>query len=170
MELKDFILEGLDRAKQGTLRAVDGLSHHELMWRPGPECNSIGIILLHQARSEDTFVQTRIQGKPQVWEAEKWYLKLNLPASDTGAHYTVEQLAAFRVPELNDLLAYAGAVRSHTVDYVKSMTPREFDRVVNMARLGDMSVGAVLARMLVHLAGHAGDISYLRGLQRGLDK
>ncbi len=71
MDLRDFIQAGLDRVKQATMKAVAGLSHHELMWRPGPEANSIGIILFHQARAEDTFVQTRIQGKPQVWESEK---------------------------------------------------------------------------------------------------
>ncbi len=170
MEVRDFIQAGLERARLATMKAIDGLSQYELMWRPGPEANSIGIILFHAARSEDTFVQTRIQGKPQVWESDKWYQKLKMPVGEVGAHYTVEQLAAFPVPELKDLLGYAEAVRTRTVDYLKGMTPDKFDRVINAPRLGDVTIGAYLALMLVHLAEHAGDISYIRGLQRGLDK
>ncbi len=170
MEVRDFIQAGLDRAKQATMRAVDGLSHQELMWRPGHEANSIGIILFHAARSEDTFVQTRIQGKSQVWESDNWYQKLNLQATETGSGYTAEQCAAFPVPEGKDLLAYADAVRIRTLDYLKGMTPDKFDRVINTPRLGDVTIGAYLALMLVHLAQHAGEISYLRGLQRGMNK
>ena len=170
MELRDFIQAGLDRVKQATMKAVDGLNHDELKWRPGLEANSIGIILFHQARSEDMFLQTRIQEKPQVWESEKWYQKLKMPVNEIGAHYTVEQLAAFRVPELRDLVAYAEAVRTRTIEYLKGMTADQFDRVINTPRLGDVSIAALFALILVHLAEHAGDISYLRGLQRGLDK
>ncbi len=170
MELRDFIQAGLDRVKQGTTRAVDGLTLYELMWRPGPEANSIGLILFHQARSEDTFVQTRIQAKPQVWESEKWYQKLNLPASESGSGYTAEQVAAFPVPELKDLLGYAEAVRMRTLEYLKSMTPDKLDKVINMPRFGDVTIGAIFARIVVHLAQHVGEISYLRGLQRGMNK
>lgn len=170
MELRDFIQAGLDRAKQATMRALDGLTYDEVKWRPGPGANSMGIIFFHLARSEDSFVQSRIRGKTQLWESEKWYEKLNLPLNEIGSHYTVEQIAAFRVPELKDLVGYAEAVRARTVEYLRSATASEFDKVINAPRLGDVTIGAYIALMLVHLAEHAGDISYIRGLQRGLDK
>ncbi len=170
MELKDFIRNELDNVKRAMTRAVDGLSHYELMWRPGPECNSIGFILFHQTRFEDSFVQARLQGKPQVWESEGWCQKLNLPIGDTGSHYTVEQLAAFPVPELKDLMGYAEAVRSRTMDYLKGMSPVDFDKTISMPRFGDLSIGAMFAMMVAHLAEHAGEIAYLRGVQRGMDK
>ncbi len=169
MELTDFIQAGLDRAKQATMRALDGLTYDEVKWQPGPGANSIGIIFFHQARSEDLFIHTRIQAKPQVWESEKWYEKLNLPLNETGSQYTVEQIAAFRVTEMKDFVGYAEAVRSRTVKYVRSAPTSEFDKVINTPR-GDVTIGAYMALMLVHLAQHAGDISYIRGLQRGLDK
>ncbi|MBI2853434.1 MAG: DinB family protein [Chloroflexi bacterium] len=170
MELKDFIQLGLDRARQTTLKAIDGLTYDEMKWRPGPGANSIGIILFHQARSEDLFVQSRIQGKPQVWESEKWHERMNLPATEVGAHYTVEQVNSFQVPEPKHIVAYGDAVRARTVEYLKGMTSNKFDRIVTMPRLGDMSIGAVFALVVVHTSEHAGDICYLRGLQRGLDK
>ncbi len=170
MDTREFIQASLDRVKLATARVVDGLSHSELAWRPGPECGSIGLILFHMVRSEDTFIQTRIQGKPLVWEAEKWYEKLNLPAAETGSGYTAEQIAAFRVPELNDLTGYAEAVRARTLEYLKGITDAEYTRVITLARLGDIPVGKLLALVVVHLAQHVGEISYLRGMQRGLNK
>jgi hypothetical protein len=170
MEMRDFIKGALDRVKQGTTRAVDGLSPNELTWRPSPECNSIGVILFHAARFEDSFVHGRILGKPQVWESDKWYEKFNMPASESGSGYTVEQLAAFRVPELKDLLGYADAVRAKILEYLKSAPSNEFDRVINMPRFGDVAVGALFTLAIVHQAQHVGEIAYLRGIQRGMNK
>ncbi|MFC1919786.1 DinB family protein [Chloroflexota bacterium] len=170
MELSDFIQLGLDRARQETLKAIDGLTYDELKWQPGPGSNSIGLILFHQARSEDSLIQTRIQGKPQVYESEKWYEKMDLPTTEVGSHYTVEQVNAFHVPEPKHLVAYGDAVRARTIGYLKGMTADEFDGIINLPRWGDIGIGAVFAFVVVHSAEHAGDISYLRGLQRGLDK
>ncbi len=170
MDLKDYIRNQLSSAKRATTRAIDGLSNSELAWRPGPGCNSIGLILFHQTRWEDTFVQATMQGKPQVWELERWYQKLNLPVGDTGSHYTAEQVDSFPVPELKDLLGYADAVRARTLEYLSSMTLEEFDKTISMPRLGDVTIGALFGFTVVHLAEHAGEISYLRGIQRGMDK
>ncbi len=170
MEIREFIQSALDRVKQATTRAVNGLSHQELTWRPGPECNSIGLILFHQARFEDSFVQGRIRGKSQVWDLEKWYQKLNMPVSESGSGYTAEQIAAFPVPELTDLMGYAEAVRAQTLEYLRDITKDEFNKTINMPRLGDLTIGALFTIVVVHLAQHSGEISYLRGMQRGLNK
>lgn len=170
METRDFIQAGLDRVKQATARTLDGLSRQELVWQPGPEANSIGLILFHETRSEDIFMQRIMEGKPQIWESGKWYQKMNLQPGETASGFTAEQCATFPVPEGKDLLAYADAVRARTLDYLKGMTPDKFDKVINTPRLGDVSIGAYLALMLVHLSQHTGEISYLRGLQRGINK
>ncbi len=170
MDLKDFIKGELDRIKTATTRAVEGLNYHETMWRPGPECNSMGLILFHQTRSEDVFVQSRILGKPQVWEAEGWYKKFSLPVGESGSGYTAEQLDNFRPPELKDLLEYAEAVRKRTLDYLAGMTNEEFDKVLDLPRFGKMTIGALFMLIVVHLAQHSGELLYLRGVQRGMNK
>lgn len=170
MELKDFITTELDNVRQAMTRVLDSLNHEELSWRPSSGCNSIGLIVFHMARFEDSTVQSRIQGKPQIWESEKWYQKLNLPVSDMGAHYTVEQVNAFPVPELRDLFGYADAVRGRTKEYLKRVTPDQLDKRITMPRSGETPIGAVFARVVGHLSQHVGEISYLRGLQRGMDK
>jgi len=53
---------------------------------------------------------------------------------------------------------------------LKGLTPDGFDKLINMPRLGDITIGAVFSLIAVHLAQHTGEISYLRGLQRGMNK
>ncbi len=170
MELKDLIKAELEGMDQSVSRAVDGLSHNELIWRPGLEAASIGLILYQQMRSEDRDIQVTIQGKTQVWDLDKWYEKLHLPANESGAGYTAAQIAAFPVPELKDLLAYGKAVRAQTLEYVKGVTPEKFEKIIKHPRLGDVTVGALFALIVVHGAHRIGQVMYLRGLQRGLNK
>ena len=172
METRDFILDMLDRMQQTVTGAVDSLTHKELTWRPGPEANSIGFILWHQVRAEDVFVQSMIQQKPQVWVSERWHQKLNLTENpmDLGYGYTAEQVAAFPVPELKDLLIYAAAVRARTIEYLKGTTPDKLDEIVQTRVFRELPVAKVFSILLCEITQHIGQIAYLRGLQRGLNK
>ncbi len=171
MKTSDFILDTLDRMQNAVTATVDGLSSQELTWRPGEEANSIVFTLWHQLRCEDAFVQGMIQRKPQVWVSEKWHEKLNLPENpqDVGYGYTAEQVAAFPVPALKDLLEYAEATRAQTVGYLKTVNAESLDRVVQTP-FGELAIGQVFAILLCEITQHIGQIAYLRGLQRGLNK
>ncbi len=169
MEIKNYVQMELDGLKRGMGRALKSLNQDEFMWRPACGCNSIGLILFHTARSEDMFVQTRLQGKPQVWEQEKWFTKLNVAEAETGGHYTIDQVNAFPVPQAADLMAYYDAVRARTNEYVQTLTADAFDRKITMP-WGEMTVAMVFSLVVTHTSQHVGEISYLRGLQRGMDK
>lgn len=186
MEMQELIQHGLDNAKRVLDRKLEGLTAAELKWQPRPDANSIGLILFHVIRVEDIIVQ-RIQDKPQLWESEKWYQIFGKTAEDSGAHYTAQQVTAFIVPDLKELLAYAVTVRKYTLEYLKQLKPKDFDRKVNLppppASVITTSgsaisprppvnpvVGSELMHLVTELSGHAGEISYIRGLQRGMDK
>ena len=170
MELKEYIRIELEDLGRELTRVMNGLTQQELTWRPACGCNSMGLILFHMARLEDWFVQVRMQSKPEVWGIEKWYKKLNLAENEAGSHYTVEQVNAFPVPELKDLLAYYDAVRARTLDYLKSLTASAFDSKITLPWTGEITVAATFSIMIGHASQHIGEMSYLRGLQRGLDK
>jgi DinB superfamily len=186
MEMKEFIQNGLGNVKRVFNRTLDGLTAAELKWQPRPDANSIGLILFHSIRAEDFLIHT-MQSKPQLWESEKWYQKLHKVIDDAGAHYTAEQVAAFVVPDLKELLAYAEAVRKNTIEYLTQLKSEDFDKKVDLppppARMAtqsgspapsrpafNLTVGLMLLMLVTHLSQHAGEISYIRGLQRGIDK
>jgi len=186
MEIGELIRDGLTSAKRVFDRTLEGLTQAELNWQPRADANSIGLILFHSIRAEDTTIHT-LQSKTQLWESQKWYQKFHKQINDGGAHYTVEQVAGFAVPDLKDLLAYADVVRKDTLEYLGSLKPEDFDRKASLPPPPVMSappaerptpprppfnlvVGSMLMHLVTHLSEHAGEISYLRGLQRGMDK
>jgi hypothetical protein len=171
MEVKKFILDVLDSQQKTLTTALDGLSYEELTWRPGTEANSIGFILWHQTRDED-YIQAMIQHQSQVWINEKWYAKFRMSdnPNEDGYGYTAEQVAAFIVPELKDLLLYFENTRAQTVKFLHSITADEIDRVIQTPFWGDLSIGQIFTSFLGEVIQHTGQIAYLRGLQRGIDK
>ena len=96
-------------------------------------------------------------------------------------------MATFVVPDSKTLLAYSEIVRKNTLEYLKGLKPKDLDKKFNpppppasMAMPAGNApprrppfepiVGSMLMHAVTELAGHAGEISYLRGLQRGMDK
>jgi hypothetical protein len=185
MEIKELISSGLEQSRGGIDRTLNGLSAEEINWHPRSDANSIAIILFHLARLEDSMIST-LSGKPSLWESDKWYVKLHKDENDRGAHYTADQVAKFEVPNVKDLLVYYDAARARTVDFLKNVSPGRFDEKVNMPppppppkdapprpappRRPEPTVGRMLAMILNESLSHGGEISYIRGLKRGLDK
>ena len=172
MELREFIKMALGRVNQGTDRTLKDLTPAELKWQPKPEGNSIGFLLYHMARTEDRFVSANILEQPTEWISGGWAQKLGIPETDSGGYgYTPEMVAAFPVPSLPDLQAYAEAVRKKTNETLDSMTSEQTDRTVKVGGpFGDVPLGRLWAIIYSNVTQHAGEISYLRGLQRGVNK
>lgn len=170
MELQRYIGRDLSGLRLAMERVISGLTHEEVMWRPASGCNSIGLILFHAAKSEDSMVQGFILRKDPIWKSEKWHEKLNLSIEEEGSHYTAEQVNAFQVPKLADMMAYYDAVRGRTKECLRGMKIEEFDREVEFASYGKMPIASIFSVIVTHTAEHIGEMSYLRGLQRGMDK
>lgn len=170
MKIQQYAALELEAINRGMNKALNGLNERELSWRPACGCNSIGLILFHVARFEDAFVQGRLQGKPEIWTAERWYEKLNKAEDDTGSHYTADQVNAFGVPPLKDIQAYFEAARVNTLNYVKDLDAGSFDKKIQTPRFGEVTIAFMISLIIGHEQQHIGEISYLRGLQRGIDK
>jgi hypothetical protein len=169
MDLKQYIKIELDGLKRTLSRVLDTLTQEELGWRPACGCNSMGLLLFHIARSEDSFIQGMLQGQPQVWSTGNWYNKLNMAESERGAFYSVDQVNVFSVPDKKVLLDYYEAVRVSTLDYLDKLDPADFDKNVKLP-FGEFTLGGVFSLIMNHTAGHMGEISYQRGMLRGMDK
>ncbi len=118
-------------------------------------------------RVEDFFVNRVIQRETELYEAQAWQDKLGTPLK--VAQYTAEELSAWPVPPLELLQAYAMAVREKTLGLLRSMPADKLFELARPDRPPD-TIGAILSRMSTETALHVGQIAYLRGVQRGLDK
>lgn len=167
MDAKELILSSLEQSHEYLSKALEGLKQEELAWSPGPECNSIAFILWHTSRVEDFFVNRVIQREKELYESESWQDKLGTPLK--VAQYTAEELSAWPVPPLEILQEYVRAVREKTLDLLQSMPSNKLAELARPDRPPD-TIGAILGRMSTETALHVGQIAYLRGVQRGLDK
>ena len=169
MEATELIQRSLEQSQSLLHRTLDGLTQEESTWSLGPECNSIAFILWHMTRAEDFFVLRLIQREAEFYEAEGWRDRLGTPANESGFGYTAEQLQAWPAPKLEVLREYASSVRVKTLALVRSATAESLSELVRPERPPD-TVGIVLGRISTEIALHVGQIAYLRGIQRGLDK
>ena len=168
MELKEYIkmeIEGLARHEE---RVIKGLSQKEIEWQPASGCNSIGLMLFHVFKSEDSFMN---QDKTQMlWKKNTWYTKLGLDEKEDGAHFkTAEDVNAFKVPKLEKIMAYGAAVRKQTLAKLAKSKPADFEGTVKM-RWGEFPKAGMWSMVVGHANQHLAEASYVRGIQRGMDK
>ncbi len=164
-----FVRDTLEDLGRSLDAVLDGLTQAEVAWQPKGTLNSIGLIFFHTARSEDFFIQELVRRQPQVWEKDGWFERCGFPAAERGRHYRAEQVKAFVCPDIGLLKSYNSSVRAHTLDYLSGLTAEEYRRVVTTPR-GERPVAGFLTSIVTHAGQHIGEMSYLRGLQRGLNK
>ena len=88
MDAKEYVVIELMGIERNVLRVMDTLTQQEIAWRPSCGCNSIGLILYHVARSDDSFTLPTLTGQKAVWETEKWCDRLGMPVTESGGQYT----------------------------------------------------------------------------------
>ena len=169
MQISDLVEASLANVSRATGRVLKDLTQNEMALCPKPDCNSIGFVYFHMARFEDGFMLEKILGKKPLWESQKWYEKMNLPVEENAGGYTPEKLAKFKVPDIAVLQAYYDAVRAELIQALKMMDSSRLDQIIKVP-WGETTAGGMLAMAIVHQAEHAGEMSYIRGLQKGMNK
>ena len=168
MELKEYIkmeIEGLARMEE---RIVKGLTQKEIEWQPASGCNPIGLMLFHVFKSEDSFMNG--DKTQMIWKKNTWYTKLGLDEKEDGAHFKcAEDVNAFKVPKLEKIMAYGAAVRKQTLAKLAKTKAADFEGTVKMP-WGDFPKAAIWSWVVGHANQHLAEASYVRGIQRGLDK
>ena len=169
MQISDLVEASLANVSRATGRVLKDLSQQELGFCPKADCNSIGFLYFHMARFEDGFMLEKILGKKSLWESQKWYEKMNMPVEENAGGYTVERLARFKVPDIKVLQAYYEAVRAELIQTLKMIDSSQLDRIIKLP-WGENTAGGMLAMSITHQAEHAGEMSYIRGMQKGMNK
>ena len=180
MEIVAFIEHILGDYWQRMERALEGLTPAELGWRPDAESNSIAFIVWHVARVEDRWIQVFAQDIPDVWTKDGWNEKLGLSEDDAFVELSVDQLEKFSAITKENLGGYRHAVQNETQAYLKNLDADGLDfvpgrtptpaRPASLARHGSFSIGRMFRQTLAEYNQHLGQVSYIRGIQRGLDK
>ncbi len=172
--MKPFLVaidSGLNEAFDKLKRALDGLSEDELHWRPALESNTIDWMVWHMARVEDNWVNVRLRESESIWDRDGWAERCGVEVPDNGYGQSAEEIRAippFNVPLVMD---YYAAVRQGTTDYFENeMQEEDLNKEVPHARYDPINYAWVLGHLLCEEAEHLGQIEYLRGMMRGINK
>ena len=159
--------------------SLDGLTEHDLNWKPRPDCNSMGWLVWHLARELDYNI-AELMGEEQIWTRDGWYSRFNREPKplDTGFHkfgHTMEDVAAFRSPKVKILLEYYRTVLEQTKGYINNLSAadlnRELEHIWDFEKQRQVKVATIQVRLMSVLSEclqHAGQVAYVRGLLKGI--
>lgn len=165
MECRDLVIDALGRVEEDVRRALEGLSAEQLAFRPAEHANSIAWLAWHLTRVEDDHV-SELAGRRQAWLEERWHERFGRPADkdDTGFGHPPDQVASIRPDSPRVLLDYHAAVHKRSMEYLKTVSCSDMDRVIDTHWDPPVTVGVRLVSVVNDCTQHVGQLAYLRGL------
>ena len=154
--------------------ALDGLTEDELNWRPTLDSNCVSWLVWHMARVEDNWVNIRLREGESIWDADSWSQKLGIEVQGNGWGQSAEEIRSMGQIDVPVAMEYYNAVRTATTRYFEEEMQEEDLSAIVKHPSGDSRLDWTYDRVLVHLlaeeAQHLGQVAYLRGMMRGLDR
>ncbi len=165
MEARDILIEGLGRLPELVHTAVQGLAPEQLRRQPARGANSIGWLVWHLTRVQDSHL-AELLDEEQIYLTGDWAPRFGLKAdpSDTGYGHSPEQVAAVAPADAEVLSGYYGAVHGRTLRYLGGLTADDLDRVVDRNWDPPVTLGVRLVSVIDDDVQHAGQAAYVRGL------
>jgi uncharacterized damage-inducible protein DinB len=164
VDTSGILIDGFDRIAQTVHRVLDGLDADAAVFRIDDQANSIAWLVWHLTRVQDDHVADAAQSQ-QVWTTGGWVDRFGLPfaASATGYGQDFDEVAAVRVPA--DLLAgYHDAVHDRTVEYLRTLTADDLDRVVDTRWDPPVTLAVRLVSVISDDLQHVGQAAFVQGI------
>ncbi|EKX67457.1 DinB family protein [Streptomyces ipomoeae] len=170
MNVKDVLIDAYGRIKEEVHAVVDDLSPDDLHARPAPDANSIAWLVWHLTRVQDDHMADA-SGLDQVWLSQDWQKRfaLGLPSHDTGYGHSSAKVAKVRVDSGDLLTGYYDAVHDRSLGFLRGLTGKDLDRIVDERWDPPVSLGVRLISVLADDLQHVGQAAYVRGLLQRAD-
>jgi len=168
MTSTDVLVDAFECIRDVVHPAVNGLTPDELAFRPSGESNSIAWLVWHLTRIQDDHV-AGLDGGEQVWTEKGWIDRFALPLdpTDTGYGHDPDTVAAV-IADASSLLGYFENVHERTLDFIRSLTEADLDRVVDRSWDPPVTVSIRLVSVIADDLQHAGQAAYVRGILQRL--
>ena len=166
---RQSILSGLNEYYVILKRSLDSLSEEEILWKPNPHSNNIIFLIWHMALVEDNLINKVLLGKERVWITEKYYKDFPELRNETGFAFNQEKLDQFPIVDIDWLMNYHNILREGTIKFITNIEDEDLSLDYTF---GNRQVKGyfVIGRLMTELSQHLGQVSYIRGMIRGLDK
>lgn len=137
----------------------------KLNWRPEGTGNSIAWLVWHLSRVQDDQIAD-VAGTESVWKSHGYAAQFgfNLDPADTGYGHTSEQVSEVRVESGKLLESYFRESSVACLAYVSTLADADLDTVVDTRWTPHVTLGVRLVSILDDIIQHAGQASYVHGL------
>jgi uncharacterized damage-inducible protein DinB len=165
MNSADLLVDGFGRVRERVAAVLEGLSPTQLAYRVDDEANTIAWLVWHIARVQDDHVAD-VAGHDQVYTAEGWVERFNLPFARTATGYghDAADVAAVTVDSASMLGEYYDAVDRQTISFVSTLSDSDLDRIVDRRWDPPVTLGVRLVSVLEDCFEHLGQAAFIRGV------
>jgi hypothetical protein len=161
---RDLLIDAFGRIPDLVHGVIDGMTPDQLTYRLDSEANSIAWLVWHLSRIADDHVAD-VSGHPQVWTSAGWAQRWGLPfdPAETGYGHTAVQVAEV-TGEAEMLRGYFDAVHEATIQFVRTVTDSDLDRIVDERWNPPVTLGIRLVSVVGHNFEQAAQAAYVRGI------
>ena len=165
MDVQELLADLFGHVRDEVHAAVDGLDAADLVRTVMPGTNSIGWLVWHLTRVQDSHI-AEAWDVDQLWTTGDWAAGVGLaPDPDnSGYGHGPADVASVRPVGTDALLGYFDAVHDRTCQYLAELTAADLDRVVDERWDPPVTLGVRLISIADDDIQHAGQAAYLRGL------
>jgi len=165
MDVADLLADLFGRVDDEVRGAVDGLRPEQLVTAPEPGANTIGWLVWHLTRVEDSHI-AEVVDEAQLWADGPWAASFGLEPdpANSGYGHSADDVLTVRPSGAEALLDYYRAVRERTSAYLATLAPADLDRIVDERWDPPVTLGVRLISIADDEIQHAGQAAYARGL------
>ncbi|MGH7911541.1 MAG: mycothiol transferase [Candidatus Dormibacteraceae bacterium] len=167
MNVAEVLQDAFDRVRDETRQVLAGLTREQLIARPAAQVNTVAWLVWHLVRVQDDHV-SEVAGRPQTWIAGGWAKRFALPFEDSATGYGQSAQEVGQVQVDADLLqGYLDATHAATSEFLRDLTDRDLDRIVDRRWTPPVTLGVRLVSVIADDLQHVGQAAYVRGLLGG---
>ena len=163
------IKSGLDEYYEILNKSLDTLTQEELIFRPETHSNSIVFLVWHMAMVEDWLTNEILLNNGKIWIIDKYYEKFPDLKEKRGYGFSQEELDKFPNMDIEWLINYYDVVRNNTNKLLENITEKDLYLKYEF-KSEEVTGYFILGRLITELSQHLGQVSYIRGMLRGLNK
>lgn len=160
-----LLTEAYERISQEVHSTVEGLTPDQLSARIAPNANTIGWLVWHLTRVQDSHIAD-VADKEQVWISGGWYDRFGLPfnAKATGYGFSGDDVGAVKGIDETQLTGYFDAVHEQTLAYVAGLADADLEEIVDTRWDPPVTLAARLVSVVSDDLQHVGQAAYVKGL------
>jgi len=160
----DLLLDAFGRIQESTHDVLDGLSDEQLSTPVASRANTIGWLIWHISRLIDDHIAD-VASLDQLWTSERWAHRFGLPFPIQAIGYgqTIEQAQSVRVSG-QLLREYFDAAHGMAVEFVRTVTDTDLDRVVDVRWDPPVTLAVRLVSVMNDTMQHVGQAAYAKGI------